>query len=193
VWDIKALPELSGLSDAERSQVERTSLFLGVWDWRTLAIVPPVLTVLAELSSYWEPSADGPAPTRDFILAGVFLVVFMAAFFALLLARARSHARRIGCAWKSGKDGPLAAAPVKSPAATGWCRGVLSTATGLGLGTVIAGGVLLRWWMIGLGAELLIVSLGLGACYAVCTSCRHLQIQLFSAGFGHCPKCGARY
>ena len=179
-FDLKMIPEVAALPIEQRLRIERRSHFLAAWDWRTLIPVPLLIVCLVIV--------DYVVPEEGKTICVIALGVgWLAMYLYIFLVRANHHAVQIArhAAPLTPQGSPLVPLdnhpPVmKIEALSGWRRVASSIGLGAGLACFYQGTATPRWYMLGVGALMLVLSGILGTSWNLCRSCQHLTIGLWS-------------
>lgn len=196
-WYDWTFPELRDLPSVDRRQIESQSAFLAVWDWRTL------LAVFVPFGCIWVASLLTPADDDSdeaFWAAGAAATFGIILFLVTFLVRWRHHARYIAAQWKAKQPADAQSSPDDSSASACdgqdppamWKRVSYKAGILIGPSSVVVGLVEHWWELVGFGAIVLIVGVGVATTYTACAACHHLQVQ-FGIRLAHCPRCGAPY
>lgn len=179
-FDLKTIPEVAALPIEQGLRIERRSLFLAAWDWRTLLTLP-LLMVCLVLADYVVPEGG------ETICAIALGVGCLALYLSIFLVRANHHAVQIArhSASLTPQVSPLVPLenhpPVmKIEALSGWRKAASLVGLGAGLYCFYLGTATPRWYMLGVAAIMLVLSGILGTSWIQCRSCQHLTIGLWS-------------
>ena len=187
-FDVKTIPEVALLPIEQRLRIERRSLFLAAWDWRTLLTLPLMMVCLVV--------ADYVVPEEGKTICAIALGVgWLALFLSTFLVRANHHAVRIArlAAPFTPQGSPLVPLenhpPVmKIEALSGWRKAASLVGLGAGLYCFYLGTENTHWQMLGVGALMIVLSGIMGTSWTRCRSCQHLTIGLWSR-IDRCALC----